>query len=114
MRWEINFTERVFTANEAPKEVENSFCIIEMATKHLYHQAKPVFLFVKAAAEQGGAKHLYVAYYVISGVCSSTTGVAEPVYFAQRLLKYTKTQMPAEKTDANSGQGAQLEKYAER
>ncbi|MGO4891472.1 TauD/TfdA family dioxygenase [Flavobacterium sp. W21_SRS_FM6] len=94
----INFTERVFTANEAPKDVE-IFLHHEMAQTPI--SPSKLFFFCKAAAEQGGATPLCRSDMLFAEFARQQPQWAEA--FITKGLKYT-TQMPAE-NDANSGQG---------
>ena len=94
----INFTERVFTANEAPKEVE-IFLHHEMAQTPI--SPSKLFFFCKTAAEQGGATPLCRSDMLFAEFARQQPEWAEQ--FIAKGLKYT-TQMPAE-NDVNSGQG---------
>ncbi|NCP64468.1 MAG: SyrP protein [Paraglaciecola sp.] len=94
----INFTKRVFTANEAPKEVE-IFLHHEMAQTPI--SPTKLFFFCKTAAEQGGATPLCRSDMLYAEFARQQPEWAEQ--FANKGLKYT-TQMPAE-NDINSGQG---------
>jgi alpha-ketoglutarate-dependent taurine dioxygenase len=94
----INFTKRVFTANEAPKEVE-IFLHHEMAQTPI--SPTKLFFFCKTAAEQGGATPLCRSDMLYAEFARQQPEWAEQ--FANKGLQYT-TQMPAE-NDINSGQG---------
>jgi alpha-ketoglutarate-dependent taurine dioxygenase len=94
----INFTERVFTANEAPKEVE-IFLHHEMAQTPI--SPSKLFFFCKTAAEQGGATPLCRSDMLFADFAQQMPELAQE--FIKKGLKYT-THMPAE-NDANSGQG---------
>jgi len=94
----INFTKRVFTANEAPKEVE-IFLHHEMAQTPI--SPSKLFFFCKAAADQGGATPLCRSDMLFAEFARQQPDWAEQ--FITKGLKYT-TYMPAE-NDANSGQG---------
>lgn len=94
----INFTERVFTANEAPKDVE-IFLHHEMAQTPI--SPSKLFFFCKSAAEQGGETPLCRSDMLFADLLKQMPEVAAD--FANKGLKYT-TQMPAE-DDSNSGQG---------
>ncbi len=94
----INFTERVFTANEAPKDVEI----------HLHHEMAqtPVspdklFFFCKSAADDGGATPLCRSDTLYEAFKKASPDMAK--CFHDKGLKYT-TRMPAE-DDHASGQG---------
>ncbi|MBU3003751.1 TauD/TfdA family dioxygenase [Paraglaciecola arctica] len=94
----INFTKRVFTANEAPKDVE-IFLHHEMAQTPI--SPSKLFFFCKSAAEQGGETPLCRSDMLFANLLKQMPEVAAD--FANKGLKYT-TQMPAE-DDSNSGQG---------
>lgn len=94
----INFTERVFTANEAPPEVE-IFLHHEMAQTPL--SPDKLFFFCKSAAELGGATPVCRSDLLFSALQQSHPEVAQE--FEAKGLKYT-TAMPAA-DDALSGQG---------
>lgn len=94
----INFTERVFTANEAPKDVE-IFVHHEMAQTPI--SPSKLFFFCVSAAEQGGATPLTRSDVVFSELKKVNPALAKD--FAEKGLKYT-THMPAD-NDATSGQG---------
>lgn len=94
----INFTERVFTANEAPKDVE-IYLHHEMAQTPIY--PSKLFFFCKSAAAEGGATPLCRSDALFEAIAEKDVALAQD--FEQKGLKYT-TQMPGA-DDANSGQG---------
>jgi len=94
----INFTERVFTANEAPKDVE-IFLHHEMAQTPI--SPSKLFFFCQAAAEKGGATPLCRSDKLFEALKTENPALASD--FKEKGLKYTTT-MPAA-NDANSGQG---------
>ncbi|WP_299074058.1 TauD/TfdA family dioxygenase [uncultured Paraglaciecola sp.] len=94
----INFTERVFTANEAPKEVE-IFLHHEMAQTPI--SPSKLFFFCKRAADQGGATPLCRSDWLFEDLAKEMPALAAD--FVTKGLKYT-TQMPAE-DNPDSGQG---------
>jgi alpha-ketoglutarate-dependent taurine dioxygenase len=94
----INFTERVFTANEAPKEVE-IYLHHEMAQTPI--SPSKIFFFCKSAANEGGATPLCRSDMLFAELRKQAPEVAQE--FALKGLKYT-THMPAE-DDLRSGQG---------
>lgn len=94
----INFTERVFTANEAPKDVE-IYLHHEMAQTPIY--PSKLFFFCKAAADVGGATPLCRSDALFIELEKQAPALAKD--FEEKGLKYT-TRMPGE-DDANSGQG---------
>ena len=94
----INFTERVFTANEAPKDVE-IYLHHEMAQTPI--SPSKLFFFCKSAAEEGGATPLCRSDKLFSAFKQFDSQLADD--FEQKGLKYT-TYMPAA-DDATSGQG---------
>ncbi|MFQ3197321.1 MAG: hypothetical protein ACI8R9_000937 [Paraglaciecola sp.] len=94
----INFTERVFTANEAPKDVE-IFLHHEMAQTPI--SPSKVFFFCKAAADEGGETPLCRSDLLFTQLKLQAPKLAED--FINKGLKYT-THMPSE-DDALSGQG---------
>lgn len=94
----INFTERVFTANEAPKDVE-IYLHHEMAQTPI--SPSKLFFFCKSAAENGGATPLCRSDMLFSELQKQDQTLANE--FEEKGLKYT-THMPAE-DDPNSGQG---------
>ena len=94
----INYTERVFTANEAPPEVE-IYLHHEMAQTPI--APSRLFFFCKAAAEHGGATPLCRSDWLLEKFTE-----LHPVWtekFTRLGLKYT-TNMPLE-DDSTSGQG---------
>ncbi len=94
----INFTERVFTANEAPKDVE-IFLHHEMAQTPV--SPDKLFFFCKSAAEAGGASPICRSDQLFNALRDADPQVAQA--FKEKGLKYT-THMPAE-NDHDSGQG---------
>lgn len=94
----INFTERVFTANEAPKDVE-IYLHHEMAQTPV--SPDKLFFFCKSAAEDGGATPLCRSDKLYEALKEASPDVAKK--FLDKGLKYT-THMPAE-DDHESGQG---------
>jgi alpha-ketoglutarate-dependent taurine dioxygenase len=94
----INFTERVFTANEAPKEVE-IYLHHEMAQTPI--SPSKLFFFCKTAAEQGGATPLCRSDMLLAELTKQAPELAQE--FATKGLIYT-THMPTE-DDHESGQG---------
>lgn len=94
----INFTERVFTANEAPKEVE-IYLHHEMAQTPL--SPDKLFFFCKAAAETGGATPLCRSDQLFSALLECEPKLANK--FKDQGLRYTTT-MP-DQDDHDSGQG---------
>ena len=94
----INFTERVFTANEAPKDVE-IYLHHEMAQTPV--SPEKLFFFCKRAAEAGGATPLCRSDQLFSALGRENPELAQE--FRDKGLKYT-TNMPAE-DDPDSGQG---------
>lgn len=94
----INYTERVFTANEAPKDVE-IFLHHEMAQTPI--SPSKLFFFCQSAADAGGATPLCRSDMLFDAFAKQMPDVAAD--FVKKGLKYT-TYMPAE-NDADSGQG---------
>jgi alpha-ketoglutarate-dependent taurine dioxygenase len=94
----INYTKRVFTANEAPKEVE-IFLHHEMAQTPV--SPDKLFFFCKSAAEQGGATPICRSDQLFSALQAADPELA--TCFADKGLLYT-TFMPAQ-DDLASGQG---------
>ena len=94
----INFSERVFTANEAPKEVE-IFLHHEMAQTPV--SPSKLFFFCQTAAEQGGETPLCRSDMLFAKMQQVMPTLADK--FEQLGIKYTNY-MPAQ-DDANSGQG---------
>ena len=94
----INFTERVFTANEAPKDVE-IFLHHEMAQTPI--SPSKLFFFCQYAADEGGATPLCRSDKLFEALKAENPELARD--FKEKGLKYTTT-MPAA-NDANSGQG---------
>ncbi|BDX08359.1 protein AmbD [Planctobacterium marinum] len=94
----INFTERVFTANEAPKDVE-IYLHHEMAQTPIY--PSKLFFFCKTAADTGGATPLCRSDALFTEMQKQAPELAKD--FEDKGVKYT-TRMPGA-DDANSGQG---------
>ncbi len=94
----INLTPRVFTANEAPPDVE-IFLHHEMAQTPIYPQK--IFFCCLSAAEQGGATPLCRSDLLYDAFRSKHPEWA--AMFVERGLKYN-THMPAV-NDGQSGQG---------
>lgn len=94
----INFTKRVFTANEAPKDVE-IYLHHEMAQTPI--SPSKVFFFCKSAADKGGATPLCRSDMLFAELAKKAPDLAQN--FADKGLKYT-SHMPAE-DDHKSGQG---------
>lgn len=94
----INFTERVFTANEAPKDVE-IYLHHEMAQTPIF--PSKLFFFCLSAADEGGATPLCRSDQLYTALRDKDPQLAAD--FANKGLKY-KTVMPAA-DDAQSGQG---------
>jgi len=94
----INFTERVFTANEAPKDVE-IYLHHEMAQTPV--SPDKLFFFCKSAADAGGATPICRSDKLFSALSAKAPELAKE--FADKGLIYT-TQMP-DLDDAESGQG---------
>jgi hypothetical protein len=94
----INFTKRVFTANEAPKEVE-IFLHHEMAQTPV--SPSKLFFFCKSAADQGGETPICRSDMLFAELAQEMPALAAD--FVKKGLKYT-THMPAQ-DDHDSGQG---------
>ncbi len=94
----INFTERVFTANEAPKEVE-IYLHHEMAQTPI--SPDKLFFFCKTAADHGGATPICRSDQLFNALQQKDPALAKR--FSDKGLKYT-SHMPA-KDDHASGQG---------
>lgn len=94
----INFTKRVFTANEAPASVE-IYLHHEMAQTPISPQK--LFFFCKSAAQQGGATPICRSDQLFEALKKQNPALATD--FQEKGLKYT-THMPAE-DDHDSGQG---------
>jgi len=94
----INFTERVFTANEAPKDVE-IFLHHEMAQTPI--SPNKLFFFCKSAADEGGATPLCRSDMLFADLAKQMPELAAD--FVKKGLNYT-THMPAD-DNPNSGQG---------
>lgn len=94
----INFTKRVFTANEAPKDVE-IFLHHEMAQTPI--SPSKLFFYCHSAADQGGATPLCRSDMLFAEFQRRMPEEASA--FISKGLKYT-THMPAE-NDHESGQG---------
>ena len=94
----INFTERVFTANEAPKDVE-IYLHHEMAQTPI--SPDKLFFFCNSAADQGGATPICRSDQLFKALESELPELAKN--FESKGLRYT-TYMPS-KDNAQSGQG---------
>ncbi|REL25453.1 SyrP protein [Thalassotalea euphylliae] len=94
----INFTERVFTANEAPKDVE-IYLHNEMAQTPIYPDK--IFFFCLTPADHGGASPILRCDLLFNALAQANPELAAA--FEQKGVKYTTT-MPGE-NDPNSGQG---------
>lgn len=94
----INFTDRVFTANEAPKDVE-IYLHHEMAQTPI--SPSKLFFFCLSAAEKGGETPLCRSDLLFAEFAKQMPHIAQE--FVTKGLKYTTT-MPAE-NDPESGQG---------
>jgi alpha-ketoglutarate-dependent taurine dioxygenase len=94
----VNFTQRVFTANEAPKEVE-IYLHHEMAQTPI--SPEKIFFFCNSAAERGGATPICRSDQLFNALELELPELAEE--FANKGIRYT-THMPAE-NDPQSGQG---------
>ncbi|MFT2111082.1 TauD/TfdA family dioxygenase [Marinomonas sp. 2405UD68-3] len=94
----INFTERVFTANEAPKDVE-IFLHHEMAQTPI--SPDKLFFFCLSPADQGGATPVCRSDRLFQKMQDVAPELAQAM--EKKGLKYTTT-MPGE-NDENSGQG---------
>ena len=94
----INYTPRVFTANEAPPEVE-IYLHHEMAQTPI--SPDKLFFFCKSAADSGGATPVCRSDLLFAAIQAQQPKLASE--FEQKGLKYT-TAMPAE-DDVLSGQG---------
>jgi len=94
----INFTERVFTANEAPKDVE-IYLHHEMAQTPI--SPDKLFFFCKAAADHGGATPICRSDKLYEALTKEAPELAQQ--FLEKGVKYT-TRMPHE-DNHESGQG---------
>ena len=94
----INLTPRVFTANEAPPDVE-IFLHHEMAQTPVYPQK--LFFYCQSAAQSGGATPICRSDHLYQALAGEDPDLAAK--FAALGLKYT-THMPAA-DDLASGQG---------
>ena len=94
----INYTERVFTANEAPKDLE-IFLHHEMAQTPV--SPSKLFFFCKKAADVGGATPLCRSDMLFSALQTQSPRLAKD--FQDKGLKYT-THMPHD-DNIESGQG---------
>jgi alpha-ketoglutarate-dependent taurine dioxygenase len=94
----INFTERVFTANEAPKDVE-IYLHHEMAQTPI--SPEKLFFFCNSAADEGGATPICRSDQLFKALESELPELAKQ--FENKGLRYI-THMPS-KDDAQSGQG---------
>ena len=88
----INFTERVFTANEAPKHVE-IFLHHEMAQTPI--SPSKVFFFCKTAADEGGATPICRSDLLFAELKAQQPALAQD--FINKGLKYT-THIPSKMT----------------
>lgn len=94
----INFTERVFTANEAPKDVE-IYLHHEMAQTPI--SPEKLFFFCNSAADHGGATPICRSDQLFKALKAELPELAKE--FESKGLRYT-THMPSE-DDIQSGQG---------
>lgn len=94
----INHTERVFTANEAPPQLEINLHN-EMAQTPLYPER--ILFFCQSAAQQGGATPVCRCDRLFDEIAEADPGLAEK--FEKLGVRYT-TRMPGE-DNAQSGQG---------
>ena len=94
----INFTERVFTANEAPKDVE-IYLHHEMAQTPI--SPDKLFFFCKTAADHGGATPICRSDKLYEALKKAAPELAQD--FLNKGVKYT-TYMPYE-DNHESGQG---------
>jgi len=94
----INFTERVFTANEAPKDVE-IYLHNEMAQTPIYPDK--IFFFCLKPADKGGESPILRCDMLFDALSKNNQALAQA--FEQKGVKYT-TQMPGE-DNPDSGQG---------
>ena len=94
----INFTDRVFTANEAPKDVEINLHN-EMAQTPIYPDK--IFFFCQTPADIGGASPIMRCDMLFDALTKKDPQLAKN--FEEKGVRYT-TVMPAD-TDKNSGQG---------
>jgi alpha-ketoglutarate-dependent taurine dioxygenase len=94
----VNLTERVFTANEAPKDVE-IFLHHEMAQTPL--SPDKLFFFCRSAATSGGATPICRSDKLFAALHEEDPALAAE--FSAKGLKYI-THMPSE-NDPQSGQG---------
>ena len=94
----INYTERVFTANEAPKEME-IFLHHEMAQTP--QSPSKLFFFCHSAAESGGATPICRSDHLFDAIQMRKPELAKE--FIDKGIRYT-TYMPAE-NNSDSGQG---------
>lgn len=94
----INFTERIFTANEAPKDVE-IYLHHEMAQTPI--SPDKLFFFCNSSADQGGATPICRSDQLFKALKSELPELAKD--FENKGLRYT-THMPS-RDDAQSGQG---------
>ena len=94
----INFTERVFTANEAPKNVE-IYLHHEMAQTPV--SPEKIFFFCNSAADQGGATPICRSDQLYTALKLELPSLAKD--FENKGLRYT-TYMPPE-DNSHSGQG---------
>lgn len=94
----INFTERVFTANEAPKDVE-IFLHHEMAQTPI--SPSKLFFFCQSAAQTGGATPLCRSDQLFNALRRDNAELAQR--FIDKGLKYKMKMLATD--DLNSGQG---------
>ena len=94
----INYTERVFTANEAPKDME-IFLHHEMAQTP--HSPSKLFFFCHSPAETGGATPICRSDHLFEAINIRKPELAKQ--FIDKGVRYT-THMPAE-NNSDSGQG---------
>ena len=94
----INFTERVFTANEAPNDVE-IYLHHEMAQTPI--SPEKLFFFCNSAADQGGATPICRSDQLLKALELELPALSKD--FENKGLRYT-THMPPN-DDAQSGQG---------
>lgn len=94
----INVTDRVFTANEAPKDV-NIYLHHEMAQTPIF--PSKLFFYCDIAPEKGGATPLCRSDMVLKKLNDEMPALVQD--FKEKGLKYTNV-MPGE-NDAGSGQG---------
>ncbi len=96
--YRINYTPRVFSANEAPSDI-TIFLHHEMAQTPIY--PSKLFFFCQTAADEGGATPICRSDVLWKRLCEQCPDFAEACRV--RGLKYSNV-MPAE-TDESSGMG---------